>query len=87
MPEMKCEGCGGTTFELAHDEWMKRTFRFVENGQLRMCSGCGWKYLVCKQCQGNYTRVHPGLESWEVNHECPSCGYKDPDVDFYISTT
>jgi len=87
MADKTCDVCGGTSFQLAHDEWMKRTFRFVENGQLTMCQGCGAKYLVCKGCGGLYTRVHPGLESWEVNTECKSCNYKDPDVDFYISTT
>ena len=59
---------------------MKRTFRFVENGTLEMCDGCGAKFLVCKSCGGLFTRVHPALEAWEVNQKCPSCGYEDPEV-------
>ena len=87
MADKSCSACGGTAFELVHDEWMKRTFRFVENGQLTMCSGCGAKYLVCKKCAGLYTRVHPGLEAWEVDKTCPSCSFSDPDVNFFISTS
>ena len=85
MADKTCAVCSGTSFQIAHDEWMKRTFKFVENGQLSMCQGCGAKYLVCKGCGGNYTRVHPGLEAWEVDLKCPSCGHHDPDVDFFIS--
>jgi len=75
-----CIQCGGENFRLVHDEWMSRTFRFVENGQLKMCNGCGAKYLVCKQCGSLFTRVHPALEAWEVNQKCPACGYEDPEV-------
>ncbi len=75
-----CIQCGGEVFRLVHDEWMSRTFRFVENGQLKMCDGCGAKYLVCKQCGSLFTRVHPALEAWEVNQKCPACGYEDPEV-------
>ena len=31
----KCEHCGGESFRLATDDWMSRTFRFVEKGQLK----------------------------------------------------
>jgi len=65
---------------IVNDEWMKRTFRFVEDGQLKMCNGCGAKYLVCKGCGGLFTRVHPALENWEVNQSCPKCGYVDEAV-------
>ena len=75
-----CIRCGGDTFRIAHDEWMARTFRFVEKGQLKMCEGCGAKYLVCQQCGGLFTRVHPALEAWEVNQKCPVCGFEDPEV-------
>jgi len=80
LVEKKCEVCGGTSFMIAHDEWMQRTFRFVEKGTLNMCNGCGAKYLVCAKCGGLFTRVHPALEAWEVNQKCPSCGYEDPEV-------
>ena len=76
----KCIMCGGEAFRLANDEWMKRTFRFVEKGQLKMCDGCGAKYLVCGQCGSLFTRVHPALEAWEVNQKCAVCGYEDPEV-------
>ena len=75
-----CTQCGGETFSNAHDEWMRRTFLFVEQGQLKMCAGCGAKFLVCKGCQGLFTRIHPALESWEVNQQCPKCGYVDEQV-------
>lgn len=75
-----CIVCGSTEFRGVNDEWMSRTFRFVENGQLKMCEECGAKYLVCKNCGGLFTRVHPALEAWEVNQECPKCGYVDEDV-------
>ena len=75
-----CIVCGCEGFRIVNDEWMKRTFRFVENGQLKMCNDCGAKYLVCKSCQGLFTRVHPALEAWEVNQKCPKCGAEDPDV-------
>jgi len=45
-----------------------------------MCDKCGSKFLVCKNCGGLFTRVHPALEAWEVNQKCPSCGYEDPEV-------
>ncbi len=45
-----------------------------------MCDGCGAKFLVCEKCGGLYTRVHPALEAWEVNQQCPSCGHVDPEV-------
>ena len=63
---VNCTQCGGTTFSLAHDEWMRRTFRFVEDGQLKMCAGCGAKFLVCKGCDGLFTRIHPALESISI---------------------
>ncbi|MFX0071328.1 MAG: hypothetical protein ACFFAO_09585 [Candidatus Hermodarchaeota archaeon] len=80
MVEKECINCGGKNFRIVHDEWMRRTFRFVEQGTLEMCEGCGWKYLICKQCGGLFTRVHPALEAWEVNQKCPNCGYEDPEV-------
>ncbi len=80
MAEKKCAVCNGTVFRVAHDEWMRRTFRFVEKGTLEMCEGCGAKYLVCKNCGGHYTRVHPALEPWEVPKSCPSCGAVDEEV-------
>ena len=80
MVEKSCSQCGGKSFRIVNDEWMKRTFRFVENGTLEMCDKCGSKFLVCKNCGGLFTRVHPALEAWEVNQKCPSCGYEDPEV-------
>ena len=50
MAEKRCSECGGQAFRVVNDEWMKRTFRFVENGTLEMCDGCGAKFLVCEQC-------------------------------------
>ena len=47
-----CQVCGKDQFSLAHDEWMRRAFPFVEQGQLKMCAGCGAKYLVCESCGG-----------------------------------
>ena len=67
-------------FRAVTDEWMKRTFRFVENGQLKMCEKCGAKHLVCDQCGGLYCRVHPALEQWELPSGCPVCGHVDPGV-------
>ena len=72
--------CNKDQFNIVNDEWMKRTFRFVEDGHLKMCNGCGAKYLVCKSCGGLFTRVHPALEAWEINQQCPSCGYVDEAV-------
>jgi len=76
----KCIMCGKDNFRLVNDDWMSRTFRFVEKGQLKMCDGCGAKYLVCQQCGSLFTRVHPALEAWEVNQKCVVCGYEDPEV-------
>ena len=67
-------------FRAVTDEWMKRTFRFVENGQLKMCEKCGAKHLVCDQCGALYCRVHPALEQWELPPACPVCGHVDPGV-------
>ncbi|MHA1744385.1 MAG: hypothetical protein ACTSWW_00205 [Promethearchaeota archaeon] len=78
--EKKCIVCKGTAFRQVTDEWMKRTFRFVEKGTLTMCDGCGAKYLVCPKCGGLLTRVHPALEKWEVEDTCASCGYVDSDI-------
>lgn len=75
-----CIQCGGETFRLVRDDWLSRTFRFVEHGQLKMCDGCGAKYLVCQQCGSLFTRVHPALEAWEVIQKCVVCGYENPDV-------
>ena len=75
-----CIQCGGESFRLTRDDWMSRTFRFVEHGQLKMCDGCGAKYLVCSKCGSLFTRVHPALEAWEVNQKCAVCGYEDPEV-------
>lgn len=80
MVDKVCTECGGKSFRLVVDEWMKRAFRFVETGQLNMCDGCGAKFLICPECGGLYTRVHPALEPWEVNKECPSCGHVIPEV-------
>ena len=80
MADKSCTQCSGKSFRIVNDEWMKRTFRFVENGTLEMCDGCGAKFLVCKGCGGLFTRVHPALEAWEVNQKCLSCGYEDPEV-------
>ena len=82
-----CIACGKTIFSLVHDEWMRRAFPFVEQGQLKMCSGCGAKYLVCKKCEGLFTRVHPALETWEVNQKCPACGYEDESVKAWDGTS
>jgi hypothetical protein len=76
----RCIQCNGESFRLTNDDWMSRTFRFVEKGQLKMCDGCGAKYLVCSQCGSLFTRVHPALEAWEVNQKCAVCGYEDPEV-------
>lgn len=78
--EKKCPICQGTSFRIAHDEWMKRTFRFVEKGTLNMCDGCGAKFLVCPKCGALMTRVHPALEKWEVSDTCENCGYVDKDI-------
>ena len=75
-----CQQCGSESFRLVHDEWMARAFQFVEKGQLKMCDSCGAKYLICQQCGSLFTRVHPALESWEVNQKCAVCGYEDPEV-------
>ncbi len=76
-----CSECGSAgPFRNVVDEWMKRTFRFVEKGQLKMCEACGAKYLVCEKCGALYTRVHPALEQWEVSRSCPVCGHVDPEV-------
>jgi hypothetical protein len=82
-----CIVCGKDSFRLVSDEWMRRTFRFVEKGQLKMCDGCGAKFLVCHQCGGLFTRVHPALEAWEVNQRCPACGYEDPAVKAWDGTS
>ena len=75
-----CSQCGGDNFRIVHDEWMSRTFRFVENGQLQLCESCGSKFLRCKKCGALFTRVHPALEAWEVNQKCVVCGFEDPEV-------
>jgi hypothetical protein len=80
MADKKCAVCGATGFRIVNDEWMKRTFRFVENGTLNMCDGCGAKFLVCPKCGGLLTRVHPALEKWEVDSKCASCGYEDAEI-------
>jgi len=81
MPVEKiCTVCKGTEFRVVQDEWMKRTFTFVENGQLNMCNGCGAKFLVCPNCGGLLTRVHPALEKWEVDDTCKNCGYVDKAI-------
>ncbi len=81
MVEKKCLVCGGTDFRTVTDEWMKRTFKFVEAaGTLQMCTACGAKHLACSKCGALMTRVHPALESWEVDSKCPNCGYEDPEI-------
>ena len=77
----ECMECGGTSFRMVVDAWMKRTFRFVEKAPgLHMCEGCGAKYYACPKCGGFVTRVHPALEAWEVSSKCESCGYENPDI-------
>ena len=78
--EKICAVCKGTEFRVVQDEWMKRTFKFVENGQLNMCNGCGAKFLVCPKCGSLLTRVHPALEKWEVDDTCKNCGYEDKAI-------
>jgi hypothetical protein len=86
--EKVCFACGGKgPFRIVQDEWMKRTFRFVEKGQLNMCQKCGAKHLVCPKCGGFVTRVHPALEKWEVQSKCPSCGYDNPDIKAWDGTS
>jgi hypothetical protein len=71
-----CVVCGfGGPFRIVQDEWMKRTFRFVEEGQLKMCDKCGTKHLVCQNCGNLYCRIHPALEQWELPDKCPACGW------------
>lgn len=92
-----CDVCGKESFSLAHDEldswfenlhlWMKRAFPFVEQGQLKMCSGCGAKYLVCESCGGLYCRIHPALESWELPDKCPKCGWVNESVKAWDGTS
>ncbi len=80
--EKECIVCKGKDFRIVQDEWMKRTFSFVENGTLYMCDGCGAKFLACPQCGSLMTRVHPALEPWEVVSKCPNpdCGFEDPKI-------
>jgi len=78
--EKICSECGGTTFRIVKDEWMKRTFLFVENGTLNMCEKCGAKFLICPKCGGLMTRIHPALEKWEVQDTCANCGFVDKNV-------
>ena len=80
-------GKGQDQFSIAHDEWMRRAFLFVEQGQLKMCAGCGAKYLVCKSCGGLYCRIHPVLESWELPDKCPKCGWVNKDVTAWDGTS
>lgn len=80
MVDNSCTECDGKEFRSVVDAWMKRTFAFVEKGQLRMCEGCGAKFLVCPKCGNLMTRVHPALEKWEVNDTCAKCGYQDPEI-------
>ncbi|GAB4309815.1 MAG: hypothetical protein Kow0069_09440 [Promethearchaeota archaeon] len=82
MVDKVCAVCGGKTFRTVTDEWMKRTFRFVEaaGGQLQMCDGCGAKFYACPKCGALMTRVHPALEAWEVDAVCKNCGYEDPEI-------
>lgn len=71
-----CVACGSEgPFRMVTDEWMKRAFLFVEEGQLKMCEKCGAKHLVCANCGDLYCRVHPALEPWEISPQCPSCGW------------
>ncbi len=86
-PPKKCTSCGGTVFRIVTDEWMKRTFRFVEKGTLNMCTKCGNKYLVCPSCGALVTRVHPALEKWEVNSKCENCGFDNPDIKVWDGTS
>lgn len=80
MVDKVCSVCGGKNFRAVSDEWMKRTFLFVEKGQLNMCDGCGAKFLVCPKCSALMGRVHPALESWELSSKCPNCDYEDPNI-------
>jgi predicted RNA-binding Zn-ribbon protein involved in translation (DUF1610 family) len=80
MVEKVCSVCGGTSFSIVVDAWMKRTFSFVEKGTLNMCGGCGAKYLICPKCGNLMTRVHPALEPWEVDSTCANCGFEDPNI-------
>ena len=82
-----CQVCGKDQFSLAHDEWMRRAFLFVEQGQLKMCAGCGAKYLVCESCGGLYCRIHPVLESWELPDKCPKCGHVNESVRAWDGTS
>ena len=82
-----CSECGGESFSITSDEWMKRAFKFVEDGQLKMCAKCGAKFLVCQQCGNLYTRVHPALETWEVSPSCPACGAVDVEVKAWDGTS
>lgn len=78
----ECIVCGKKDFRIVNDEWMKRTFRFVEEGTLNMCTGCGAKYLICPKCGSLITRIHPTLETWEVEAKCPNedCDYEDAGI-------
>ncbi|MFW9821064.1 MAG: hypothetical protein ACFFE5_15780 [Candidatus Thorarchaeota archaeon] len=64
-----------------------RAFPFVEQGQLKMCAGCGAKYLVCSSCGGLYCRIHPALESWELPDKCPKCGWVNETVRAWDGTS
>jgi hypothetical protein len=80
--EKVCTICGGKSFRAVIDSWMKRTFLFVEKGQLNMCESCGAKFLVCPKCNTLMGRVHPALESFELSPKCPNpdCDYEDPAI-------
>ncbi len=80
MVEKHCTECNSSTFRAVHDEWMKRTFRFVEKGKLEMCNQCGAKFLICPKCGALMTRVHPALEKWEVIDTCGNCNYTDSQI-------
>ncbi len=88
MTDMTCNECGGKTFRMVVDAWMKRTFSFVEKAAgLQMCTSCGSKYYQCPKCGALVTRVHPALEAWEVNSKCEKCGFVNPDIRAWDGTS
>jgi hypothetical protein len=80
-----CEECGGADLVTANDSILKRRYEFVSQGTLKLCQGCGAKYLVCKGCGGLLTRVHLSLDVYGVRDECAKCGMKNQSITDWIA--
>jgi hypothetical protein len=83
-PDMKkftqCEVCGNKDFRILVDSVLFRRYPFIYEKNLRFCSICGAKYIICENCDALMNRVHLSLDKYGMVSSCLRCGWENRDI-------